>query len=230
MAKKSAWRMGGCSMSLQRAPRQRLHLAWQHGYSLDGGEVFRTEAACAENIAEQNLADGRTLFIWKLRHERSLRTRYLPLTEKSSEEKGKYRSISPYAALYPAGRCRPRRPRYSGRRSSISMPARARSSIRGPAKRPALSETSYTAGCSASPRTGWRTGASARIRGLRDTFRRQLVACGMINNEGDTDAAVKRVITALTHAVSDPARAMAARPAAGSSQRAAHDAISTASI
>ena len=44
----------------------------------------------------------------------------------------------------------------------------------------------------------------ARIQVLRDTFRRQLVACGMGNNENDTDAAIQRVITALAHAVSDP--------------------------
>ncbi|BCT67160.1 UvrD-helicase domain-containing protein [Nitrosospira sp. NRS527] len=42
-----------------------------------------------------------------------------------------------------------------------------------------------------------------KISGLRDIFKRQLAACGMAGNEGDTDAAVKRVITALTQAVSD---------------------------
>jgi ATP-dependent helicase/nuclease subunit A len=44
---------------------------------------------------------------------------------------------------------------------------------------------------------------SAKILELRDIFKRQFAAHGMSGNEGDTDAAVKRVITALTHAVSD---------------------------
>ncbi len=44
---------------------------------------------------------------------------------------------------------------------------------------------------------------AAKILELRDIFRRQFAACGMVGNERDTDAAVKRVITALTHAVSD---------------------------
>ncbi|SEP31052.1 exodeoxyribonuclease V subunit beta [Nitrosovibrio sp. Nv6] len=43
-----------------------------------------------------------------------------------------------------------------------------------------------------------------RIQVLRDTFRRQLLACGMVNNGSDMDAAIKRVMTALVHAVSDP--------------------------
>ncbi len=43
----------------------------------------------------------------------------------------------------------------------------------------------------------------ARIQVLRDAFRYQLVACGMDYNDSDTDVAVRRVITALTHAVSD---------------------------
>ncbi|SOD40923.1 ATP-dependent exoDNAse (exonuclease V) beta subunit (contains helicase and exonuclease domains) [Nitrosovibrio sp. Nv4] len=44
----------------------------------------------------------------------------------------------------------------------------------------------------------------ARIQVLHDTFRRQLLACGMVNNGSDTDAAIKRVMTALVHTVSDP--------------------------
>jgi hypothetical protein len=44
---------------------------------------------------------------------------------------------------------------------------------------------------------------SAKILELRDIFKRQFAAHGMSGNERDTDAAVKRVITALTHAVSD---------------------------
>lgn len=43
----------------------------------------------------------------------------------------------------------------------------------------------------------------ARIQLLRDTFKYQLVACGMDYNDGDTDVAVGRVITALAHAVDD---------------------------
>ena len=43
----------------------------------------------------------------------------------------------------------------------------------------------------------------ARIQLLRDTFKYQLVACGMDYNDGDADVAVGRVVTALTHAVSD---------------------------
>ena len=44
----------------------------------------------------------------------------------------------------------------------------------------------------------------AKVEILRDTFRRQLVADGMVNNENDIDAATQRVVTALAHAVSDP--------------------------
>jgi ATP-dependent exoDNAse (exonuclease V) beta subunit len=44
---------------------------------------------------------------------------------------------------------------------------------------------------------------AAKIIELRDIFKRQFAAHGMSGNGGDTDAAVKRVITALTHAVSD---------------------------
>ena len=44
---------------------------------------------------------------------------------------------------------------------------------------------------------------SAKIFELRDIFKRQFAAHGMSGNGGDSDAAVKRVITALTHAVSD---------------------------
>ncbi|MDQ3185905.1 MAG: UvrD-helicase domain-containing protein, partial [Pseudomonadota bacterium] len=44
----------------------------------------------------------------------------------------------------------------------------------------------------------------ARIQALRNTFEYQLVACDMDIDGGDTDAAVRRVIMALTHAVSDP--------------------------
>src|SRR5687768_11434872 len=44
----------------------------------------------------------------------------------------------------------------------------------------------------------------AKVEVLRDTFRRQLAAAGMVNNEKDIDAASQRVMTALTHAVSDP--------------------------
>ena len=43
----------------------------------------------------------------------------------------------------------------------------------------------------------------ARIQVLRDAFRYQLVACGMDYNDSDTEVAVRRVITALTHAVGD---------------------------
>ncbi|MEO8992673.1 MAG: 3'-5' exonuclease, partial [Nitrosospira sp.] len=46
----------------------------------------------------------------------------------------------------------------------------------------------------------WNT---AKIFQLQDIFKRQFTACGMIGNEADTDAAVKRVHIALTHAVSD---------------------------
>ena len=35
------------------------------------------------------------------------------------------------------------------------------------------------------------------------SFQVQLVACGMNYNDGDTEVAVRRVITALTHAVGD---------------------------
>jgi ATP-dependent exoDNAse (exonuclease V) beta subunit len=44
----------------------------------------------------------------------------------------------------------------------------------------------------------------ARVRVLRDTFRGQFVACGMVNHGSETDTAVERVAAALTHAVSDP--------------------------
>jgi ATP-dependent exoDNAse (exonuclease V) beta subunit len=44
---------------------------------------------------------------------------------------------------------------------------------------------------------------AARILGLRDIFKRQFIANGMSGNEGDIDAAIKRIITALTHAVCD---------------------------
>lgn len=44
----------------------------------------------------------------------------------------------------------------------------------------------------------------ARIRFLHDTFRRQLVARGITDGGDGVDAAVKRVATALGHAVSDP--------------------------
>ncbi|SCY48942.1 ATP-dependent exoDNAse (exonuclease V) beta subunit (contains helicase and exonuclease domains) [Nitrosospira sp. Nl5] len=43
----------------------------------------------------------------------------------------------------------------------------------------------------------------ARIQLLRDTFGYQLVACGMDSSHGDISAATRRVMTALTHAVSD---------------------------
>jgi ATP-dependent helicase/nuclease subunit A len=42
-----------------------------------------------------------------------------------------------------------------------------------------------------------------RIQALRDAFRHQLVACGMDPNDSDIDTAARRVIMALTHAVSD---------------------------
>ncbi|WON73024.1 UvrD-helicase domain-containing protein [Nitrosospira sp. Is2] len=44
----------------------------------------------------------------------------------------------------------------------------------------------------------------ARIRVLRDTFKGQLVACGMVNHGSDMDTAIERVMMALTHAVTDP--------------------------
>ncbi len=50
---------------------------------------------------------------------------------------------------------------------------------------------------------GVRNWSMARIHVLQDTFRYQLVACGMDDDDGDTDAAVRRVTTALTHAVGD---------------------------
>ncbi|ARO87331.1 DNA helicase UvrD [Nitrosospira lacus] len=43
----------------------------------------------------------------------------------------------------------------------------------------------------------------ARIRVLRDTFKRQLVACGMDRNGSDTGTATERVIMALTQTVTD---------------------------
>jgi ATP-dependent exoDNAse (exonuclease V) beta subunit len=44
-----------------------------------------------------------------------------------------------------------------------------------------------------------------RITELRDIFRRQLIACGAISTgKDDSDDAVKRVMAALTHAVSEP--------------------------
>ncbi|MEO7560605.1 MAG: UvrD-helicase domain-containing protein [Nitrosospira sp.] len=43
----------------------------------------------------------------------------------------------------------------------------------------------------------------ARIQVLRDTFKRQLVACGMDRNGSDTDTAAGRVITALAQTVTD---------------------------
>ncbi|WP_052493887.1 exodeoxyribonuclease V subunit beta [Nitrosospira sp. NpAV] len=43
----------------------------------------------------------------------------------------------------------------------------------------------------------------ARIQILRDTFKRQLIACGMDRNGSDTHTAVGRVIMALAHAVTD---------------------------
>jgi len=42
-----------------------------------------------------------------------------------------------------------------------------------------------------------------RIQALGNAFRHQLAACGMNYNDSNTDAAVRRVIMALTHAVSD---------------------------
>ena len=46
---------------------------------------------------------------------------------------------------------------------------------------------------------------AARITELRDVFRRQLIACGAISTgKEDSDDAVKRVMAALTHAVSEP--------------------------
>jgi ATP-dependent exoDNAse (exonuclease V) beta subunit len=48
----------------------------------------------------------------------------------------------------------------------------------------------------------WNT---ARITELRDIFRRQLIACGAISTgKDDSDDAVKRVMAALTHVVSEP--------------------------
>jgi ATP-dependent exoDNAse (exonuclease V) beta subunit len=45
----------------------------------------------------------------------------------------------------------------------------------------------------------------ARITELRDIFRRQLIACGAISTgKDDSDDAVKRVMAALTHTVSEP--------------------------
>jgi ATP-dependent exoDNAse (exonuclease V) beta subunit len=44
----------------------------------------------------------------------------------------------------------------------------------------------------------------AKVEVLSDTFRRQLVADGMVNNENDIDTATQRVVTALAHSVSDP--------------------------
>jgi ATP-dependent exoDNAse (exonuclease V) beta subunit len=44
----------------------------------------------------------------------------------------------------------------------------------------------------------------ARIRVFRNTFRHQLVACGVIHHGGEMDMALERVMTALTHAVTDP--------------------------
>lgn len=43
----------------------------------------------------------------------------------------------------------------------------------------------------------------ARIRILGDTFRRQLIACGIAHGRREMDAAIKRVTVALSHAVSD---------------------------
>lgn len=43
----------------------------------------------------------------------------------------------------------------------------------------------------------------ARIQFLRDTFGYQLVACGMDSNQDNINAATERIMTALTHAVSD---------------------------
>jgi len=46
---------------------------------------------------------------------------------------------------------------------------------------------------------------AARIAELRDIFRRQLIACGAISTgKEDSDDAVKRVMAALTYAVSEP--------------------------
>jgi ATP-dependent exoDNAse (exonuclease V) beta subunit len=46
---------------------------------------------------------------------------------------------------------------------------------------------------------------ATRITELRDIFRRQLIACGAISTgKDDSDDAVKRVMAALTHAVSEP--------------------------
>lgn len=50
---------------------------------------------------------------------------------------------------------------------------------------------------------GLQNWSMARIRVLRDTFRYQLVVCGMDNDDGDTDAAAGRVMMALTRAVSE---------------------------
>lgn len=50
---------------------------------------------------------------------------------------------------------------------------------------------------------GVKNWSMARIQALRDAFKHQLVASGMDSNDGDIDAAARRVIMALTHAVSD---------------------------
>jgi ATP-dependent exoDNAse (exonuclease V) beta subunit len=44
----------------------------------------------------------------------------------------------------------------------------------------------------------------ARLRVLRDTFRHQLAGCGVVNDGGDMQAAVERVMRALANAVTDP--------------------------
>ena len=44
----------------------------------------------------------------------------------------------------------------------------------------------------------------ARIEVLRNTFRSQLVACGMVSHGSEMNTAIDRVMVALTHAVSDP--------------------------
>ena len=48
---------------------------------------------------------------------------------------------------------------------------------------------------------GW---DAARILDLGDIFRRQLLAQGVFNNDSDMDAAIQRVMAALTNSVSEP--------------------------
>ena len=129
--------------------------AGQHGLFAVSDGRFRTEAACQESIAEQNLACGQSRIMREAAARRYLRAILFIADGEESWKTGEIRNrsvaASPCIRLGVAGR---RRHLYSGRRSSISRPHRARSNIPGRAKLRAVLAISYIAGCSASRKTG----------------------------------------------------------------------------